>query len=192
MSEYTQPKTTKANLQKSQMFTQLKAIDVDLIEKQVMDQPTGESQLEVVSAFNQKRQFLVNQEIPKGSYKFGNTKRRSCFLPQEKHSEDKFYINTQQGDPRKSKKLDFECFLKCLELVARKALPTLQPGDAFVSLVQMKILPLYDAEVENDEQQEYVQFEQQLGQAFEILDHGSVIDVLSVVYKIVVPLFKEY
>lgn len=151
--------------------------------------PTDEYQLEVVTVEGQTRQFLVNKEVHKGAYKFGNAKRRSCFVsPQD----TKFYVWTgQQGDRTMSNKLDFELFLKWLELVARKVYDQ-EPGEALITLLKTKILPLYDIEVMEQCAQEVINFERQLSQAFEILDNNAVISCLSLKYKQLLPVFKKY
>ena len=89
-------------------------------------------------------------------------------------------------------KLDFQTFIKALELIGRKMYKTLDPGSAFVKFVKNHILPVYRYKVLSEEEEVMRDYEQKMTEAFAMLDEDHVIDLLSVVYKQFVPIFKNY
>jgi hypothetical protein len=200
MSEYNNASLSDIDINTDNSLTAktLKQIEVDLllqylITPAISEDPNAHNTLEVVSVQNHSRQFLVNLEEQKDQYRFGNSKRRSWFLPQESNGGETFYIDTAQKEIRKhSGKLDYDAFIKALELISRKVYPAVDHGTAFIELLKSKIFPLYRSEIISEKQEKESNYEQKLAQAFEILDNEYVIDILSVVYKQLVPFFKSY
>ena len=70
--------------------------------------------------------------------------------------------------------------------------PQLDHGTAFVRFLEFQIIPLYRRHVLSEEEEEDTQYTQKLAQAFEALDDDDVIKLLSIIYKPLLPLFKQY
>lgn len=198
LSEYTNNSINFTQENEKTESIKLKEVEVDLLLQYLVspiipEDPQKRSALEVISVSNHQRQFLVNKEEIKGNYKFGEANKRSYFHPEEDNWDNEFYINLSHKKIKKFKgKLDYDSFIKALELVARKIYVNIDHADAFIHLIKHKILPLYRKNVISEGTEKEFEHFQLLTQAYEILDHESVIEILSIVYKLFIPIFKKY